>query len=277
MQNVGDRLAEARKRLGIALREASEATKIRTDYLMAMENGSFEFSLPEIYKIGFLKIYARFLKLDADKLAADYATQFTGAGRGDRDNLGRMDAPGGVAPGGAAARETPAGEYDAERAKNQMAMFRLMVFLGFALVVLVLLIIGLEKLLNGGASGDNPGKVANAAVGNTTGPDAATPAPATAPTASTTPPAPALLKFVFTATGNITSLQVTQRDGRQSLYNKALNKGESLPLSSKGPVEINVSEVKFLTIQVNGGPAQGIAGGNHQALAGPLDFIWPPS
>src|SRR5580692_9203832 len=103
MQNIGDRLTEGRKRLGIALREASEATKIRTDYLQAMENGTFDFSLPEVYKRGFLKIYARYLKLDAEKLSADFTAQFSGNGQGleneGRENLGRVDAPAGFGKG----------------------------------------------------------------------------------------------------------------------------------------------------------------------------------
>ena len=33
MQSIGERLEEARKRKGISLREAAEATKIRSDFL----------------------------------------------------------------------------------------------------------------------------------------------------------------------------------------------------------------------------------------------------
>ncbi len=148
MQNIGDRLAEARKRLGIALREASEATKIRTDYLQSMETGSFDFSLPEIYKVGFLKIYARYLKLDADKLASDYLAQFGGKTAGDRENLGRIDAPGGLAPAhGAAGRDAPA-DYMAARAQNQAGLWRLAGFLGVAFVVLMLIVFGVQHLFN---------------------------------------------------------------------------------------------------------------------------------
>jgi len=75
MQTIGERLEEARKRLGVSLREASEATKIRMDYLQEMENGSFTFPLPDVYKRGFLKIYARHLKLDAEKLGRIFNAQ----------------------------------------------------------------------------------------------------------------------------------------------------------------------------------------------------------
>jgi cytoskeletal protein RodZ len=277
MQNVGDRLAEARKRLGIALREASEATKIRTDYLQEMESGSFDFSLPEIYKVGFLKIYARFLKLDADKLAADYTMQFSSVGRSDRENLGRMDSPASHVAGGATVgHETSiASEYDEDSAKKKAELIRLVAFLGLALVILVVLIIGLQHLLNSGTTPDNTTKPATA--DNTPNPEAAPPAPAPEPSVTpVTPAVPPPLNLIFAASGNISSLQIIQVGDRQILYNKSLNKGASLPLTSKGPVEVKVSQTQFLTIKVNSGVAQGIADANRKPITGALDFVWPP-
>jgi transcriptional regulator with XRE-family HTH domain len=69
---IGEKLEEARKRRGISIREAAEATKVRGDYLLAMENNSFEINLPEIYIRGFLRIYVAFLRLDIEKFMADY-------------------------------------------------------------------------------------------------------------------------------------------------------------------------------------------------------------
>ena len=39
---IGQKLEEARNRKGISLREASESTKIRGDYLTAFESSSFD-------------------------------------------------------------------------------------------------------------------------------------------------------------------------------------------------------------------------------------------
>lgn len=75
MQTIGERLEEARKRKGISLREAAEATKIRGDFLSSIEQNKFDFDLPEIYKRGFLKNYARYLKLDVEKTLTDYNAQ----------------------------------------------------------------------------------------------------------------------------------------------------------------------------------------------------------
>ncbi len=72
MQSIGQRLEEARKRQGISLREAAESTKIRSDFLGFFEGDQFDFDLPDVYKIGFLKLYARYLQLDAEKVATDF-------------------------------------------------------------------------------------------------------------------------------------------------------------------------------------------------------------
>lgn len=95
MQNIGERLEEARKRQGISIREAAEATKIRGDFLHAFESNSMDISLPDVYLRGFLIIYARFLKLDPDKVVTDYnalkLSQEAAQGKRGHDFLGRMD------------------------------------------------------------------------------------------------------------------------------------------------------------------------------------------
>jgi cytoskeleton protein RodZ len=94
MQTIGERLEEARKKKGISIREAAEATKIRGDYLQKFEGNHFDIGLTEIYTRGFLRTYANFLKVPADRLLSDYAA----LGRGDtrprqpnREVYGRMD------------------------------------------------------------------------------------------------------------------------------------------------------------------------------------------
>lgn len=94
MQTIGERLEEARKKKGISIREAAEATKIRGDYLQKFESNHFDIGLTEIYTRGFLRTYANFLKIPADRIVNDYAA----LGRGDvrprqpnREVYGRMD------------------------------------------------------------------------------------------------------------------------------------------------------------------------------------------
>lgn len=94
MQSIGERLEEARKKKGISIREAAEATKIRGDYLSQFENNRFDINLTEIYVRGFLRSYATFLKLSGDKILNDYAALGRGEARPrqpSREIYGRMD------------------------------------------------------------------------------------------------------------------------------------------------------------------------------------------
>ena len=97
MESIGERLEEARKRKGISLREAAEATKIRSDFLGNIEQNRFDFELPDIYKRGFLQNYARFLKLDTEKILNDYNAMRLGHSRQERKGgsewFGHLEAP----------------------------------------------------------------------------------------------------------------------------------------------------------------------------------------
>jgi len=73
MQSLGERLQEARQRLGVTVREAADVTKIRGDFLQAMEANQFEsIPLADVYKRGFVRIYSKYLRLDDEKAAADF-------------------------------------------------------------------------------------------------------------------------------------------------------------------------------------------------------------
>ena len=111
MQTIGERLEEARKKKGISIREAAEATKIRGDYLQKFESNQFDIGLTEIYTRGFLRTYANFLKVPADRIVNDYAA----LGRGEvrprqpaREVYGRMDIS--VATAESGDRATPTAE-----------------------------------------------------------------------------------------------------------------------------------------------------------------------
>ena len=94
MQTIGERLEEARKKKGISLREAAEATKIRGDYLQKFESNHFDLGIGEIYNRGFLRTYSNFLKLPADRIISDYEALGAGDSRPrqpNREIYGRMD------------------------------------------------------------------------------------------------------------------------------------------------------------------------------------------
>ncbi|HZZ18606.1 MAG TPA: RodZ domain-containing protein [Opitutaceae bacterium] len=94
MQTIGERLEDARKKKGISIREAAEATKIRGEYLQKFEGNQFEIGLTDIYTKGFLKGYANYLRLPSDRLLNDY-TALRGSDarvrQPSREVYGRMD------------------------------------------------------------------------------------------------------------------------------------------------------------------------------------------
>ena len=68
---LGQKLEEARNRKGISIREATESTKIRSDYLSSFESGDFNINLPVVYLRGFVRLYSRFLGLDQEGIMTD--------------------------------------------------------------------------------------------------------------------------------------------------------------------------------------------------------------
>lgn len=68
---LGQKLEEARNRKGISIREATESTKIRSDYLSSFESGDFNINLPVVYLRGFVRLYSRFLGLDQEGIMSD--------------------------------------------------------------------------------------------------------------------------------------------------------------------------------------------------------------
>lgn len=87
MQTIGEKIEETRKRKGISLSEAAEATKIRSDFLHNIETNQYDYDLPDIYKRGFIKNYARYLKLNPEKILAQYQEQqITQARRSKKGN-----------------------------------------------------------------------------------------------------------------------------------------------------------------------------------------------
>mgnify|MGYP001203475591 CR=1 FL=1 len=94
---IGEKLEEARKRKGVSIKEAAQATKVRTDFLLNFESNDFDFDLHTVYKEGFLKLYARYLKLDPKEIVEEFrASTVSGlhsVRRTETESLGRMELP----------------------------------------------------------------------------------------------------------------------------------------------------------------------------------------
>ena len=72
METIGQRLRQARERLGLSLEEAERTTRIRSQHLAALERDNFEALPSPVQARGFLKNYADYLALDTDRLLQDY-------------------------------------------------------------------------------------------------------------------------------------------------------------------------------------------------------------
>lgn len=73
-ETAGQFLANARQAAGMSLAAVSDATKIKIDHLEAVE-ASDASALPATpYAVGFVKVYAKFLGLDADAIAKQFKT-----------------------------------------------------------------------------------------------------------------------------------------------------------------------------------------------------------
>lgn len=69
---IGEALATAREERGRTLEEASRATRVRAEYLVALEEEDFGALGGDVYAKGFLRTYARYLGLDPEPLLAQY-------------------------------------------------------------------------------------------------------------------------------------------------------------------------------------------------------------
>jgi curved DNA-binding protein CbpA len=69
---TGEVLRQIRERLGIEVSDIAIATKIRQSYIDAIEQERFDVLPPSVYTRGFVVDYAKFLQLDANKVAKDY-------------------------------------------------------------------------------------------------------------------------------------------------------------------------------------------------------------
>lgn len=72
INSFGSRIKAERERQGIDLHAVAEETKIRTLYLNALEEENFDLLPPRVYATGFVRRYARFLKMDPDELVKDF-------------------------------------------------------------------------------------------------------------------------------------------------------------------------------------------------------------
>lgn len=75
MRELGELLRKAREARGLTISDVQDATKIRSRYLEAIEQGDFEALPGEVYVKGFLRNYAEAVGLCGDEVVARYKAE----------------------------------------------------------------------------------------------------------------------------------------------------------------------------------------------------------
>jgi cytoskeletal protein RodZ len=75
MPTVSEQLRQAREKQNLTVHQAAELTKIKTDHIRALESGQFDAFTAPVYVRGFVRTYARYLKLNEVRLLADLETE----------------------------------------------------------------------------------------------------------------------------------------------------------------------------------------------------------
>ncbi len=258
MQSIGERLEEARKRKGVTIREAAEATKIRGEYLNSFENNSFNINVPDIYVRGFLRSYSNFLKINADKVITDFNATLIGeaktAKRDHREFFGRMELQQplvteeskavGQSPSTATIEESrPITSDESDKQPNALPSFlqnidkevaiKVGIIAAAALLLLLVIIWVVKAIASGGAE--------------------PTPAPSSQMVpASQTAPAVEKETIVLIALGDV-RVTVTERDSGRVLLNLfPMVAGQREPVEKTGPVKIDYTAGENLQVEVGG-------------------------
>jgi cytoskeleton protein RodZ len=252
MQSIGERLEEARKKKGISIREAADATKIRGDFLDFFEKDKFDIGIPDIYVRGFLNNYAKFLHIDPAKIITDYNAFKLGRSKiSKRDRgelLGRLDMPdSGEEKDSPAGREAPPpdnvttfGSYSSGKPETKSSGlarvdadsevdYSLYWKLGFAVAavfaVFILLVYVVWNVITKESPDINPELVEAPAL-DTSG-------------AQILQSAEEVIRLI--ASGDVNVL-VIEKNSNKRLFSNPLAAGEEVDIRKKGPVTIAFSE-----------------------------------
>ncbi len=232
MQTLGERLEEARKRKGLSIREAAEATKIRGDYLQKFEANSFDFDLPPLYIRGFLRTYAKYLEFDPVRVLSEFDTMMADEGRAPRretrENYGRVEIGG--------ESSEPAAPRGGGGSGLDPVMLKYALFGGGALVLVVVVVV-LINVFSGRSEPrpTTPKQITQSAPSSPVGTD-------TTAVAQT---------ITFTAS-DATRIKIVRLPDEGVVFEGALARGEMRTFSKTGVWRITVEDRTKIRLEVNG-------------------------
>lgn len=261
MKNLGDKLREAREAMGVSLRDAADATRLRLDVLTNMELGAFDFDLPEIYKRGFLRMYADFLGLDSAQILAEYTnvignykSEPKGSAHAFISRMQQKQAPYQMAedryddsvPGEDDSKENASKSDDAIPQYVKLGG----VFVG-VLLIAVLIIMMLSSLLRSGNSPEENMDIALNAQMPTQAASAVV-APVSQVIAEPVEEASKELVLVLTANQDTYVLVYNENDPTHPLFSGSLEAGQKKTFNSLTPLMLKVTDAEKISIQKDG-------------------------
>lgn len=83
-ENLGEKLSKKRVSLGYEIKDVERAIKVRAKHIEYIENSDWEKLPPDVYVRGFLRGYAKLLKLNPDKVIMIYLKE-----KGFKENVGK--------------------------------------------------------------------------------------------------------------------------------------------------------------------------------------------
>ena len=238
MESIGAKLVEERNSRNISLREASDATKIREDFLNCIEQSNFDkISLPSIYVRGFIKNYAQFLKLNAEEILTQYDTyalegQVTRK-RQQRESLGYLDISDNPSSQRIPSSKEPETEENMYAERRPRSVIRQKILISSSMLKLLGIVTGSALIVFALVQFIGPKGDADV--------DQSTPSPALANIEGSQ-------EVTFMASDEI-KLTVTEADSQQVLFSDYLAKGEGITLAKKGRIIGAFDEGNNLIIQ----------------------------
>lgn len=242
----GKKLEEARVRRGISVRQASDDLKIRADFLVSFENDHGTFNMPMVYRSGFIKLYARYLKLDPEEIVNDFDSYHQiddkkNRQREDREHLGRIEL---ISPEPSLMLNSNADfeSYEEDEKSPQKEFHEAQklftwlkkpyvkpgLFLGGSLVALVIIAVTVNSLIQPSATEKEDLKITQAELAGSIQHVAE--------------------QLVLLGEDNI-HVVVRQEHDKQRLFAGNIDKDHPVTIMRKGPVKIHFSDGSKFTIQ----------------------------
>ncbi len=261
MKNLGDKLSKARTDMGVSVRDAADATRLRVDVIENMEAGKFDYNLPEIYKRGFLRIYAAYLKLDEAQVMEMYlsASQRVPSEEGRRKNIfqkasneaERADSGFETPPASLESRFDSDASEEPARADSSDKFVKIAAALVGVILLAAVIIFAVSSM-----SKKAPEENAEIAI-NANMPTQPAPVSETAQAAVNEVPADAELTLSLTALADTYVLvypDLKTPDGKPAevFYTGPMQAGESRQFKSKVPVMIKLTDAERVQIERNG-------------------------